>query len=384
VAAYHQIGHDSENLLFEPGLARFGGAILSPVNYEPLRASAQVARVSEELSANFDVVLDPQLYVPASDRDKLRKWPYFPKDVDTADLSSPAWWAEINGRLLGHANQLKPNGVCSPATLPNADAFTDAYYASLVEIGNDLVQQAAKSGLRVLQTAVVGLKELALESRPLEVASLLSNTKAKEIYLNFFSEVVPRRELAASDQLTGAARLIAEIKKAGLSVLVGCCSADMLIWKAVGADSCATGKFFNLRRFSRSRWGEAIDGGQNIAYFFEEALVAFVREADVRRIHDKGLMSEATAKNPYAAAILEKLAQSPGAPWVGDGWRQYLYWFAECEERISKGGSVDDLLSAAEQLWIRLPEMRLLMDEARNDGAWVRPWRIAALAGAVD
>ena len=28
-----------------------------------------------------------------------------PKDVDTADLSSSAWWAEINGRILGHARR---------------------------------------------------------------------------------------------------------------------------------------------------------------------------------------------------------------------------------------------------------------------------------------
>lgn len=384
MAAYHQMGHDSENLLFEPELANFRGAILSPVDYEPSRASEQVERIREELPDYFDLVFDPQLYVPASDRVKLRQWPYFPSDVDTADLTSWSWWHRVNGSLVRVSRELSLTAICSPATLPKGDLFTDSYYSHVVEMGSDLCEQCESDGdVRVLQTAVVGLKELAIDSRPLEIASLLSNTKTDEIYLVFYSETTPRRELSASDQLSGAARLVAELKRAGMKVLVGFSAADMLIWKAAGADSCATGKFFNLRRFSRSRFEDSMDGGQNIAYFFEEALLAFLREADVRRVRLRGSLSTMTHRNPFAQRILNKLDNQPGSAWVGDGWRQYLFWFANCEERAGRGEGVEQLIAFAESLWLEFGDARLFMDEPRNDGSWIRPWRIAALAGGV-
>jgi hypothetical protein len=379
VAAYHQMGHNSENLLFDAELQLFGGAILSPVNCVPEQARVQISRMREELHPRFDLLLDPQLYVPVSDRDNLRQWPHFPSDVDTADLSSIAWWERQNSRLIAVAGELHVNGICSPAVLPNADTFTDAYYAHLVEIGSRLKEQSSvSSGPRVLQTAVVGLRELALKDRPLQIASMLSNTKADEIYLIFYSEAPPRRELVASDQLTGAASLVAELKRARLNIIVGFCAADMIIWKAAGADSCATGKYFNLRRFARSRFEEPIDGGQQIAYFFEEGLLGFLREADVRRVRQQGLLSQATLRNPFAQRILNKLDNQPGTAWVGDGWREFMFWFADCENRISNGAEVDELTAAAEALWLDLSDRRILMDEPRNDGGWVRPWRIAA------
>lgn len=382
MAAYHQMGHDSENLLFEPELTLFQGAILSPVNYEPSRAIAQIERVRTDLPDRFDLVLDPQLYLPASDRGKLRQWSYFPTDVDTADLTSLPWWHRVNTNLVRVGRELRLNAICSPAILPKADSFTDSYYSHVVEVGSDLQDQCEPdSSVRVLQTAVVGLKELAVDSRLLEIASLLSNTKTDEIYLVFYCEATPRRELAASDQLSSAARLVAELKRTGLKILVGFCAADMLIWKAAGADSCATGKFFNLRRFSRSRFEDPMEGGQNIAYFFEEALLAFLREADVRRVRQRGSLSKATHRNPFAQRVLDKLDKQPGAAWVGDGWRQFLFWFADCEERASRGEDVERLIAFAENLWLELADAKLFMDEPRNDGSWIRPWRIAALAG---
>ncbi|MGD0009340.1 MAG: hypothetical protein ABSE93_12445 [Terriglobia bacterium] len=43
MAAYHQMGHDSENLLSEERLGAFAGAILSPVNYAEDRVASQIA-----------------------------------------------------------------------------------------------------------------------------------------------------------------------------------------------------------------------------------------------------------------------------------------------------------------------------------------------------
>ncbi|MGO9709880.1 MAG: hypothetical protein ACLQBL_13515, partial [Polyangiaceae bacterium] len=50
----------------------------------------------------FEFIFDPQLYFPRrADRGQLATWSYFPKDFDTADMSSEAWWTAILGVLAG-------------------------------------------------------------------------------------------------------------------------------------------------------------------------------------------------------------------------------------------------------------------------------------------
>src|ERR1051326_1805716 len=95
MAVFHQMGHDSVNLLGD--VAGYGGAILSPVNCTEDKAAAWV---TAHQNATFEFVLDPQLYFPKSDRGLLTKWSHYPKELDTADLGSPAWWDGVNKRLV--------------------------------------------------------------------------------------------------------------------------------------------------------------------------------------------------------------------------------------------------------------------------------------------
>ena len=55
--------------------------------------------------------------------------------------------------------------------------------------------------------------------------------------------------------------LIAALKQAGVQILVSHCSSDMILAKAVGANHAATGKFFNLRRFTKGRFKEPGEKG---------------------------------------------------------------------------------------------------------------------------
>ena len=91
--------------------------------------------------------------------------------------------------------------------------------------------------------------------------------------------------LSEVEEIKGAMRLIAAMRAAGLKVTVGFLSSDVLLWKAAGASHCATGKFFNLRRFTRTRFEEPRgQGGGQLPYWFEESLMAFLRQSDVQRI----------------------------------------------------------------------------------------------------
>lgn len=375
MASYHQMGHDSENLLRHDHLEGFSGAVLSPLNYDVNETLEQVALMRDR---QFELVFDPQLYNPLTERKGLRRWSYFPSDMETADLSDDAWWASLSNKIAATCVELSVGAVCSPVVVPRV--YDDAYYGTCVGAAVSLEAAVRSSGIQVLQTLIVNLSELAVPERAMRIASIISRTSAERVYLVLVSDVEPRRELKDGDELRGALTLIASLKTSGLRVLVGFCSSDMLLWKAAGADDVATGKFFNLRRFTRSRFDEPTQGGGQLAYWFEESLMAFIRESDVVRMRDAGLLGSASEKNPFCQEILAQFRDSPGTPWVKHSWRQFMYWFAECEAKLSaRPAAAAELLQEAERAWLDLEESRILTEELRNDGSWLRHWRRALL-----
>lgn len=374
MSAYQQMGHHTVNLIEDPLLERYTGAILSPVNYTEAEISSQVERADTD----FDMIFDPQLYFPRSERGQLRTWRYFPNDVDTADLSSEAWWRRIVDGLVSTCGDIRPSAVASPATVPRT--YRNEYYAQMVHVGSLLAEDLEGTGMRPIQTAIASLADLSTPGRALEVASILSRSVASAVYLIFVGDTDPRRELSDPEGLKGAMRLIASLEGAGLKVMVGFTSSDMVLWKAAGASSCATGKFFNLRRFTSSRFEEPSQGGGQLPYWFEESLLAFLRESDLLRIQRADRLGATSLENPFGSEILQQLSSSPDEAWIALSWRQFMYAFADLEGRISAGSTnVADLLARAERAWLELEDSAILMEEPRNDGTWLRPWRRALL-----
>jgi hypothetical protein len=376
VGAYQQMGHQSHNLLLDEGLASYVGMVASPVNY------THAELVEHVLPARFrrglDVVFDPQLYVPSSERGQLRQWSYFPSDVESADLASDEWWQALNANICDCAAELKADAVCSPVVIPRA--FSDDYFSRAIATGADLRKRAEASSMRPLQTIVVGLKDLVVYSRVMEIASIVTRSACEEIYLVLVGDTPPRRELNEPEEIKGAMRLINSLQTTGLNVFVAFSSSDMVLWKAAGALNVGTGKFFNLRRFTRARFEEPKDAGGALPYWFEESLVAFLRASDLQRVQRVGLFSEASLTNPFGIEILDALPRNKA--WIGLGWRQYLRWFADMEQRISSGiVNVDGLLVKTEENWKSLGKATppVLMEEPSNDGSWIRPWRRALL-----
>jgi hypothetical protein len=369
--AYHQVGHNSENLLFDDGLARFGGAILSPLNYGPESVAAQIERLKER--KDFVTILDPHLYRPQSERMCLPEWDYYPKDVETADFNAE-WWAEIVDKLAKAAVDLGPTAVASPAIIPKA--FPDDFFIQLVANGGRLERALRGTAVKPIQTIVVSMADLAAPARVMAIASIVSRSPATEYLLVLLDNVEPRREFAEPEELKGAMLLISTLESGGQHVIVAFSSSEMVLWKAAGATNCASGKFFNLRRFTISRFDEPNGGGGGqLGYWFEESLLAFLRQSDVLRVRDRGFVSAASAENPFGAEILEAIPSKKA--WVGVGWRQFLYWFADAESRLRAGTvTAEDLVSVADSNWAAIEKLKppLLMEERQNDGSWVRQW----------
>lgn len=372
MGAFHQIGHDSENLMFDKELGGFDGAILSPLNYSPSDIKAQLLKLRE--NQGFQTVFDPHFYRPKSDRGCLPEWDYYPKDVDTADFTAE-WLARITERIAAIAMELDTTAVASPAIIPRT--FSDEFYCQLVESGDQLRRCLGNSSVKPMLTAVASLPDLASATRVMTIASVLSRSKIEDTLLILMGNTEPRRELSEPEELKGAMKLIQVIEAGGQRVTVCASSSDMVLWKAAGATNCASGKFFNLRRFTVSRFDEPSEGGGGqLAYWFEEALLSFLRQSDLLRVQSHGMLSQASLANPFSQRILDCIPQNK--PWVALGWRHFLYWFADAERRLREGViSAADIVQTADENWGRLESTkpRVFMEERQNAGEWVRQWR---------
>lgn len=117
--------------------------------------------------------------------------------------------------------------------------------------------------------------------------------------------------------------------------------------------------------------------------FFEHNLLAFLREADILRIKDgkySHYLLGNTSNNYWAKKIFKQFDAQSGKAWVGDGWRQYLSWFSKTEQSLQSDKvkeTVDQWLKTAEECWLNIEEEKIFMDEVRNNGKWLRPWRQA-------
>ena len=350
----------------------YGGAILSPVNYEQEEVTEQVTELRERAGGRS--IFDPQLYVPTSDRGKLRTWSYFPNDVDTADLSAPEWWDELVAKVAETVRQVAPAAVCSPATLYRT--YAPGYFADSVRVGRTLRAMLAGTDIETLQTVIVGLPDLTSRAHRMEIASIVSDSDIAEVFLVLVGNTEPRRELTDVEELKGAMSFIRTLENADIRVTVGYCSSDVLLWKSAGATNCATGKFFNLRRFTRTRFEEPTGGGGQLEYWFEQNLIAFLRQSDLVRVQQAQLLSQFSMDSPCRGPVFQKMQL--GEPWVALGWRQYMHWFGCVESSFAQGQiNVDDLLASAEGNWEQLKQRRVLMEEVANDGRWLRPWRRA-------
>jgi hypothetical protein len=372
------MGNDSNNLIIgATGITGFHGIILSPVNESVSDLSLSIPKFRER--SEFDIVFDPQLYCPQFDRGQLQSHSYFPKDLDTADPSSEGWWKNIIKNLADEGSQLGVDAICSPAILPKKS--NPEYFARIVDIHSLLADTLQGSSIRPVMTLCVTLKELEKPDDALRIASIVTANSPKSIYLVVESEVEPRREITDIN-LISLMVLVSALERSGCHTLVSHCSSDMILMKAAGATDCASGKFFNLRRFTRGRFDEQKDdGGRLIAYWFEHNLMAFLRRADIARIlksWPRDFIGGADSNNAFSNQILEQFANEPKKPWVALGWRQYLAWFAATEQKLSTKDSltiVNNWLKDADRRWDQIEEKEILMDEKRNDGNWIRPWR---------
>ncbi|MFA6455861.1 MAG: hypothetical protein WCW40_03485 [Bacteroidota bacterium] len=381
MASYLQMGHDSENLIGEQDLDAFIGVILSPVNSLPTKMHSSIQAIKKG-NSDLDIILDPQLYVPKSQNKKLIKHPYFQKNIVSEDTQSTKWWLATAKKLSKYSMQLGVNSVASPVIVPKI--WNEDYYTTCLNTANDL-REVTNNDIKVLSTVLVNINEISDETQRMKIASILSDTSANGFYIVLYGDTDPRREFSEESLLFGMMSLIKEFTFSGKQILVSNTSSDMILYKVAGATNCASGKFFNLRRFTKSRYEEPSNGGGGqLPYWFEHSLVSFLREADLLKLQAEGLnnlVGNLRSKNYWSDEILQNLNSLHKAtkePWLKYSWRQYLSWFSHTENDIDQSREKYSLvlswLKSAESNWLQIEDNDIYFDEQRNNGSWVRPW----------
>jgi len=379
MGSYIQMGHHTENLIGETDLDLFKGIVISPLNRLPSELKSDILTFKER--GNYDIVLDPQLYYPRTDKDKIFNHPYFPNDFETADSSSLSWWQEINLKVIEYALDLKVDTIVSPVIDPKK--YNDDYYHICVETSNHLFKNKPEDIKSCLTTLMINTEEITDEEFLMKIASYAALSETNGFYIVLKNDLEPRREHNNEQVLFSMLRLIYELKQLNKEIFISFSNSDMILFKCAGATNCGTGKFFNLRRFTKSRYEEPSGGGGQLPYWFEHNLMAFIRQSDIFRLKENGfgsLLGGLASTNHWSNKIVKQFDEKPEDPWLGLSWRQYLSWFSKTEEELGKTEcikTVKEWLKKSELNWLLLEDKDVLMEELRNDGSWLRVWRQA-------
>lgn len=379
MATYLQQGHGSWGLLEEDDVGSYVGLVLSPVNDGPEAVRNGLTRLGGR-RADFEVILDPQLYNPTVNKGRLSDWSYYSAEFETADHSDAAWWIARGREVVDDAGRLGVDAVCSPAMFPRY--FSDEYYRLIVEVADATRECAREREIDTLLTAIICLKDLANPARALQIASILSDTDCERVYLTFLAEDVQTREpLKDAAALPTAVHLI-KLLSQHLRVHVAFCAHDLVMWKFAGAVDVSSGKFFNLRRFSPGRWREDDTSGRQVSYWNEGPLVTLLRDQEVLRLDREGWFDgRSFSSNPVGQRILDILRGGKGEPWQKLSWLQYLRWFHNADRRFSKPGEPETALEVWDKKWGDIHDRRILFTDRFNNGDHVRIWLNAVREG---
>lgn len=376
---YLQTGHESWNLADDPNIGQFAGIVLSPVNDSPAEITARLNHVRTTQNG-LDVILDPQLYNPATQKGQLPKWGYYGNDFDTADRSDFSWWAGKIGLIAEEAAKVGATTVCSPAPIPRA--IDENYLRFVVDLADETKVIAESHGLAAAITAILPLDGLHEPRRAMEIASILSGSRCDRIYLNFLADRIAQREpLRDQASLATAVHLI-RLLSSQQRVHVACASHDVLLWLGAGAADVSTGKYMNVRRFSPSRWTEDQAGGRNNSYWNDDRLLTLIRDQEALRLDREGWFAGRDfSDNPASQAILDILREGQGTAWLKLSWVQYMRWFANTASSVKTLDQAEAVLESAQAAWLQAQQLKLLFIDQFNDGSHVIAWLNALREG---
>jgi hypothetical protein len=191
MSSYLQMGHNTENLVGANDLDLFEGLILSPVNRDEQTLINNI--ISFRKIGKYDIIFDPQLYFPKSNRGKLPEYRYFPSDFDSKNIYDSKWWENVVKDLAVCSKNLAVDAVASPVIQPKI--WNLEYFSKVVDVRDQLATKLSETNIKVLTTIMVDMSQLTDATRLMEIASVVSNSKTIGFYIVFVSNIKQRSEI---------------------------------------------------------------------------------------------------------------------------------------------------------------------------------------------
>lgn len=329
---FHQCGHNDvwNRDTYDEGVGY--GLILSPVNMP----RNKIENLSSDLKK--DSLFDPQFYLPSSSRPKLLTYEFHPAIVylqgsDTSDyLEDYSYDHAVECVEFQLQNEF--DSIIVPAR--HSETFGDSYqrfnghmYSTFLEVCSEL-----DVNVPIYLTLPLHYSMIFEEKTVNDILNwVTSYTENQGIYL-LCQKRSGSKQIKDSDFIENMLDICYSIKENDLSLIVGYCNTEGLLYSVAGADIIATGAYENLRMFSTDRWDEPEMRTGPKGRYYSPALLNWVESGYIGTMERRGILERIESENRYSNILLD-----PVFPWNfqrPEIYKHYFYCFDRQVEELSK------------------------------------------------
>jgi len=347
-----------------------GAVILSPRDL----SEEQMVSLSRDIGdRGGHVLVDPQLYVPDCDHERLTAHRFWPR--------APEYWrdpAELS-RVIGELVRLN-NDVHAPAYIapaPFASTITDDVLQTIAASVEELRRQGV-SGDRILSTVALSSDAVRNEDRAESLSDAIDGLDAGGIYL---VAEHPSSEYLVTDPmwLARVLDIVAGARLAGKTVVIGYCTHQMLITAAAGANVIASGTWMNVRSFPPGKFAEPDEEeiSRRATWYYAPHLLSEYKVAYLDVAQKQGklalLQTPAPLDGRFAAALFSGAQPTTVDFGESDAFRHYLHCLSQ-QVGAAREGTFRDTVRRHEQLLdsaeATLRELRKVHIVGQNRDFW--------------
>ncbi|MCC7179566.1 MAG: hypothetical protein IT177_14395 [Acidobacteria bacterium] len=234
-------------------IAAWGGgtAVLSPrdLNGDQLKRLA----VSLKALPNARVLVDPQVYLPHSDHERLCSHDYWPRDYQTGAFWVGTGLSHLVDRLCALNDELGSSAFIVPGLL--AQRIDDDWLATQRLV---LEEASSKAQRPIFMTLALGADAVKDQDQITQLLDAAADWKPDGYYL--VCEHPGGKYLVDDpDWLANVLDLVAGLKLLNRYVMLGYCNQQMLIAASAKADAICSGTWMNVRSFPPDKFRTQYD-----------------------------------------------------------------------------------------------------------------------------
>jgi hypothetical protein len=235
-------------------IAAWGGGtvVLSPRDLN----GEQLVRLASSLNQlpNARVLLDPQVYLPHSDHERLCSHDYWPQDYETGGFWQGTGVAKLVGKLSALNVALGTSAFVLPGLL--AATVNDDWLA----VQQIVLDEARTADHQQPLYMTVALSADAAKDQDQIAALLEASSRWDPVGYYIVCEHPNGAYLVEDpDWLANVLDLVAGLKLAGKRVVLGYCNHQMLLAASAKADVLCSGTWMNVRSFPPDKFRAAYD-----------------------------------------------------------------------------------------------------------------------------